>query len=172
MTLSHGVNVRALSFLCTQDLLLDRGFSPKQSGLLKGPSTALAFWRHKMPSDGTYYVYYATLCGCVYACVCAFKEREKKFVLPLEGLKQRGGDTSFFSRRPNFCIFHPDPKVNVFKEFKTLDLAADNVESRDNWKGALLRAGVFPEKAQQPTEDEKVRISFLSDLKSSCQSCY
>uniref|UniRef100_A0A5K3F379 Dynamin-type G domain-containing protein n=1 Tax=Mesocestoides corti TaxID=53468 RepID=A0A5K3F379_MESCO len=35
------------------------------------------------------------------------EEREKKFVLPLEGLKQRGGDTSFFSRRPNFSLFHP-----------------------------------------------------------------
>lgn len=84
------------------------------------------------------------------------KEREKKFVLPLEGLKQRAGDTSFFSRRPNFSLFHSDPKVNVYKEFKTLDLAADTVDARDNWKGALLRAGVFPEKSEQILDDEKV----------------
>lgn len=83
------------------------------------------------------------------------EEREKKFVLPLEGLKQRAGDTSFFSRRPNFSLFHSDPKVNVYKEFKTLDLAADTVDARDNWKGALLRAGVFPEKSEQNLEDEK-----------------
>ncbi|EUB56583.1 Dynamin-3 [Echinococcus granulosus] len=82
-------------------------------------------------------------------------EREKKFVLPLEGLKQRAGDTSFFSRRPNFSLFHSDPKVNVYKEFKTLDLAADNVDARDNWKGALLRAGVFPEKSEQNLDEEK-----------------
>ncbi|VDK37045.1 unnamed protein product [Taenia asiatica] len=83
------------------------------------------------------------------------EEREKKFVLPLEGLKQRAGDTSFFSRRPNFSLFHSDPKVNVYKEFKTLDLAADTVDARDNWKGALLRAGVFPEKSEQVLDDEK-----------------
>ncbi|KAL5965814.1 Dynamin-1 [Taenia solium] len=83
------------------------------------------------------------------------QEREKKFVLPLEGLKQRAGDTSFFSRRPNFSLFHSDPKVNVYKEFKTLDLAADTVDARDNWKGALLRAGVFPEKSEQVLDDEK-----------------
>ncbi|VDN99789.1 unnamed protein product [Rodentolepis nana] len=81
-------------------------------------------------------------------------EREKKFVLPLEGLKQRSEDTQFL-RRPNFSLFHSDPKVNIYKEFKTLDLAADNVNARDNWKGALLRVGVFPEKSKQAQEDEK-----------------
>lgn len=89
-------------------------------------------------------------------CSPLLQEREKKFVLPLEGLKQRGGDTSFFSRRPNFSLFHPDPKVNVYKEFKTLDLAADTVDSRESWKGALLRAGVFPDKSEQTPEDDKV----------------
>ncbi|VUZ50010.1 unnamed protein product, partial [Hymenolepis diminuta] len=81
------------------------------------------------------------------------EEREKKFVLPLEGLKQRADDTAFL-RRPNFSLFHSDPKVNIYKEFKALDLAADNVNTRDNWKGALLRVGVFPEKSKQVQEEE------------------
>ncbi|KAM3179891.1 hypothetical protein ACTXT7_017396, partial [Hymenolepis weldensis] len=82
-------------------------------------------------------------------------EREKKFVLPLEGLKQRSNDTSFFTRHPSFSLFHSDPKVNIYKEFKSLDLSADSVNIRDDWKGALLRAGVFPEKSVQVVEEEK-----------------
>lgn len=85
------------------------------------------------------------------------QEREKKFVLPLEGLKQRSNDTSFFTRHPSFSLFHSDPKVNIYKEFKSLDLSADSVNIRDDWKGALLRAGVFPEKSVQVVEEEKVR---------------
>ncbi|VDL58505.1 unnamed protein product [Hymenolepis diminuta] len=73
--------------------------------------------------------------------------------MPLEGLKQRADDTAFL-RRPNFSLFHSDPKVNIYKEFKALDLAADNVNTRDNWKGALLRVGVFPEKSKQVQEEE------------------
>ncbi|VDO01988.1 unnamed protein product [Rodentolepis nana] len=87
------------------------------------------------------------------------QEREKKFVLPLEGLKQRCNDTSFFTRHPSFSLFHSDPKANVYKEFKSLDLSADSVSIRDDWKGALLRAGVFPEKSEQVMEEEKVSLS-------------
>uniref|UniRef100_A0A0R3SLX2 PH domain-containing protein n=1 Tax=Hymenolepis diminuta TaxID=6216 RepID=A0A0R3SLX2_HYMDI len=78
--------------------------------------------------------------------------------LPLEGLKQRSNDTSFFTRHPSFSLFHSDPKVNIYKEFKSLDLSADSVNIRDDWKGALLRAGVFPEKSVQVVEEEKVRL--------------
>ncbi|VEL18112.1 unnamed protein product [Protopolystoma xenopodis] len=74
------------------------------------------------------------------------QEREKKFVLPLEGLKQRGGDTGFFSKKPTFVIFHTDPRANVYKDHKTLELAADSVDAMESWKAALLRAGVFPER--------------------------
>ena len=39
-------------------------------------------------------------------------------------------------------------------------MAADTVEARDNWKGALLRAGVFPDKVEQNTEEDKVGTRF------------
>ncbi|VDL89475.1 unnamed protein product [Schistocephalus solidus] len=83
------------------------------------------------------------------------EEKDKKYVLPLEGLKQRGGESTFFSRRPNISLFFPDPKANVFKEFKTLDLAADTVESMEAWKAALLRVGVYPERVAKPENDEE-----------------
>ncbi|CAL8078460.1 unnamed protein product [Calicophoron daubneyi] len=74
------------------------------------------------------------------------EEREVKYVLQLDGLRQRSGDTGFFSKRQAFVLFNPDPKVNVFKDYKTLDLSADTNEAVEAWKAALHRAGVYPER--------------------------
>ncbi|VDO57702.1 unnamed protein product [Schistosoma margrebowiei] len=81
-----------------------------------------------------------------------FKERERRFVLPLDGLKQRSGDTGFFSKRPTFVLHHPDPKVNLYKDHKTLDLSADTEEAVEAWKAALVRAGVFHDPSGKPDE--------------------
>ncbi|KAK4472724.1 hypothetical protein MN116_003950 [Schistosoma mekongi] len=80
------------------------------------------------------------------------EEREKRYVLPLDGLKQRSGDTGFFSRRSTFILYHPDPKTNVYKDHKTLDLAADSEEAVEAWKAALLRAGVFHDPSSKSDE--------------------
>ncbi|TGZ65424.1 hypothetical protein CRM22_005892 [Opisthorchis felineus] len=81
------------------------------------------------------------------------EERDVKYVLQLDGLKQRTGDTGFFSKRQTFVLFHPDPKMNVYKDYKTLDLSADTQEAVDAWKAALLRAGVYPEKTGRKDDD-------------------
>ncbi|CAH8482773.1 unnamed protein product [Schistosoma rodhaini] len=80
------------------------------------------------------------------------EERERRFVLPLDGLKQRSGDTGFFSKRPTFVLHHPDPKVNLYKDHKTLDLSADTEEAVEAWKAALVRAGVFHDPSGKPDE--------------------
>lgn len=91
------------------------------------------------------------------------EEREKRYVLPLDGLKQRSGDTGFFSKRPTFILYNQDPKVNVYKDHKTLDLSADTEEAVEAWKAALVRAGVFQDpvnKSDDTTEDgEPVKTS-------------
>lgn len=81
-----------------------------------------------------------------------YQERERRFVLPLDGLKQRSGDTGFFSKRPTFVLHHPDPKVNLYKDHKTLDLSADTEEAVEAWKAALVRAGVFHDPSGKPDE--------------------
>ncbi|TPP55853.1 Dynamin [Fasciola gigantica] len=81
------------------------------------------------------------------------EEREVKYVLQLDGLKQRSGDTGFFSRRSTFILFHPDGKTNVYKDYKTLDLSADTQEAVEAWKAALLRAGVYPERTAKREDD-------------------
>lgn len=41
-------------------------------------------------------------------------EREKKFMLPLDGLKLRDVEQSFMSRKHTFALFNPDGR-NVYK---------------------------------------------------------
>ncbi|CAH8479627.1 unnamed protein product [Heterobilharzia americana] len=80
------------------------------------------------------------------------EEKEKRYVLPLDGLKQRAGDTGFFSKRPTFVLYHTDNKTNVYKDHKTLDLSADSEEAVEAWKAALVRAGVFHDPTSKPDE--------------------
>ena len=42
---------------------------------------------------------------------------------------------------------------NVYKDYKQLELSADKEEEIDNWKASLLRAGVYPERKSEDTED-------------------
>jgi len=44
---------------------------------------------------------------------------------------------------------------NVYKDHRQLELSADSQEEVDSWKASLLRAGVYPEKTTD-TSDESV----------------
>lgn len=74
------------------------------------------------------------------------EEREKKFMLNLDGLKIRDIESGFMSRKHTFALFNPDGK-NVYKDFKMLELSCESQEDVDSWKASFLRAGVYPEKS-------------------------
>ncbi|XP_055914919.1 dynamin isoform X2 [Eupeodes corollae] len=81
-------------------------------------------------------------------------EKEKKFMLPLDGLKLRDIEQGFMSRRHTFALFSPDGR-NVYKDYKQLELSCENVDEVDSWKASFLRAGVYPEKdVSQENGDE------------------
>ncbi|XP_031636201.1 dynamin isoform X2 [Contarinia nasturtii] len=75
-------------------------------------------------------------------------EKEKKFMLPLDGLKLRDIEQGFMSRKHTFALFNPDGR-NVYKDYKQLELSCESVDDVDSWKASFLRAGVYPEKDQQ-----------------------
>lgn len=49
---------------------------------------------------------------------------------------------------------------NVYKDYKQLELSAENQEEVDSWKASFLRAGVYPERKLDPA-DEGVRKDCL-----------
>ena len=55
------------------------------------------------------------------------EEKEKKFMLPLDGLKIRDIESGFMSRRHTFALFNPD-RGNVYKDFKQLELSCESQE--------------------------------------------
>ncbi|XP_070064963.1 dynamin isoform X3 [Drosophila virilis] len=84
-------------------------------------------------------------------------EKEKKFMLPLDGLKLRDIEQGFMSmsRRVTFALFSPDGR-NVYKDYKQLELSCETVEDVESWKASFLRAGVYPEKQEtQENGDEE-----------------
>ncbi|XP_073834774.1 dynamin-1 shibire isoform X5 [Musca autumnalis] len=86
-------------------------------------------------------------------------EKEKKFMLPLDGLKLRDIEQGFMSmsRRVTFALFSPDGR-NVYKDYKQLELSCETVEDVESWKASFLRAGVYPEKQEtQENGDEEGR---------------
>ncbi|XP_021708051.1 dynamin isoform X1 [Aedes aegypti] len=72
-------------------------------------------------------------------------EKEKKYMLPLDGLKLRDIEQGFMSRRHTFALFNPDGR-NVYKDYKQLELSCESTDDVDSWKASFLRAGVYPEK--------------------------
>ncbi|KAL6733506.1 hypothetical protein Aduo_004151 [Ancylostoma duodenale] len=83
------------------------------------------------------------------------EEKEKKYMLPLDGIKLRDIESGFMSRQHKFAIFYPDGK-NIYKDYKQLELGCNNLDEVDAWKASFLRAGVYPEKQKAP--DDEVRI--------------
>jgi len=80
------------------------------------------------------------------------EEKDKKYMLPLDGLKLRDIESSFMSRRHMFAIYNPEGR-NVFKDFKTLDLSCESQDDVDSWKASFLRAGVYPEKSSSESQN-------------------
>jgi len=49
----------------------------------------------------------------------------------------------------------------VYKDYRQLELSADSQEEVDSWKASLLRAGVYPERTTD-TSDESVFCNYTS----------
>ncbi|XP_070581874.1 dynamin-1-like isoform X3 [Ptychodera flava] len=75
------------------------------------------------------------------------EEKDKKYLLLLDGLKLRDVESGFMSKKHTFALFNPDLR-NVYKDYKQLELGADSQETVDSWKASFLRAGVYPERTQ------------------------
>lgn len=81
-------------------------------------------------------------------------EKEKKYMLPLDGLKLRDIEQSFMSRRHTFALFNPDGR-NIYKDYKQLELSCESTDDVDSWKASFLRAGVYPEKDTPANEEDE-----------------
>ncbi|XP_029847044.1 dynamin-1 isoform X2 [Ixodes scapularis] len=81
------------------------------------------------------------------------EEKDKKYMLPLDGLKIKDIEAGFMSRRNTFALFNPDQRRNVYKDYKQLELSCESQEEVDSWKASFLRAGVYPERAQSAAGD-------------------
>merc|ERR1719412_3395408 len=81
------------------------------------------------------------------------EERDKKFMLPLDGLKLRDVESGFMSRRYMFAIYNPENR-NVCKDWKSLELSCETQDDVDSWKASFLRAGVYPEKSSEVQNGE------------------
>jgi len=49
---------------------------------------------------------------------------------------------------------------NVYKDYKQLELSAENQEEVDSWKASFLRAGVYPEQKQSHESGDEVVSQF------------
>uniref|UniRef100_A0AC35TWE9 Dynamin GTPase n=1 Tax=Rhabditophanes sp. KR3021 TaxID=114890 RepID=A0AC35TWE9_9BILA len=80
-------------------------------------------------------------------------EKEKKYMLPLDGIKLKDLESGFMNRNHKFALFYPDGK-NIYKDYKQLELSTPNLDDVDAWKASFLRAGVYPEKESVPLDEE------------------
>ncbi|KAK3088788.1 hypothetical protein FSP39_023705 [Pinctada imbricata] len=81
------------------------------------------------------------------------EEKEKKFMLPLDGLKIKDLESGIFTKHC-FALFNPESR-NVYKDYKQLELSAESQEDVDSWKASFLRAGVYPDRGDDPGEKAK-----------------
>ncbi|KAK3884761.1 hypothetical protein Pcinc_011000 [Petrolisthes cinctipes] len=82
------------------------------------------------------------------------EERDKKYMLMLDGLKIKDIEQGFMSRRHVFALYNPDQK-NVYKDYKELQLGVETQDDMDSWKASFLRAGVYPEKVSDSANGEE-----------------
>ncbi|XP_071513989.1 dynamin isoform X4 [Panulirus ornatus] len=82
------------------------------------------------------------------------EERDKKYMLMLDGLKIKDIEQGFMSRRHVFALYNPDQK-NVYKDYKELQLGIETQDDMDSWKASFLRAGVYPEKVSDSSNGEE-----------------
>ncbi|XP_012946174.1 dynamin-1 [Aplysia californica] len=90
------------------------------------------------------------------------EEREKRYMLPLEGLQVRDMEGGLFQSKHMFALYNPSSSAsrypydstrtpstrsqNVYKDYKQLELSAETQDDVDSWKASFLRAGVYPER--------------------------
>lgn len=81
------------------------------------------------------------------------EEKDKKYMLPLDNLKLRDMEKGFMSSKFGFALYNTESR-NVYKDYKLLELSAENQEEVDSWKASFLRAGVYPERVSEEGEDK------------------
>ncbi|KAI4459823.1 dynamin [Holotrichia oblita] len=91
------------------------------------------------------------------------EERDKKYMLPLDGLKLKDIEQSFMSRRHMFALFNPEGR-NVYKDYKQLELSCETLDEVDSWKASFLRAGVYPEKQTEIINGEETESGMSSSM--------
>lgn len=77
------------------------------------------------------------------------EEKDKKYMLSLDGLKIRDIESGFMSRRSVFSLFNSETNANVYRDYKTLDLSCESAEETEAWKASFYRAGVYLERTPQ-----------------------
>nr|CAH0103149.1 unnamed protein product [Daphnia galeata] len=82
------------------------------------------------------------------------EEKDKKYMLNLDGLKLRDIEQGFMSRRHAIGLFNKDGR-NVYKDYKQLEVSCETQDDVDSWKASFLRAGVYPEKLSDTTNGEE-----------------
>lgn len=75
------------------------------------------------------------------------EEKDKKYMLNLDGLKIRDIESGFMTRRSVFSLFNASSNVNVYRDYKTLDLSCESAEETEAWKASFYRAGVYLERS-------------------------
>ena len=56
---------------------------------------------------------------------------------------------------------------NVYKDYKQLELSCDTAEEVDSWKASFLRAGVYPERTKDESEEGAVGPPYVPKLRPS-----
>ncbi|PAA71982.1 hypothetical protein BOX15_Mlig010364g2 [Macrostomum lignano] len=90
------------------------------------------------------------------------EEREKRYMLPLGGLKIRDGESRLFGKKNVFVLFNSEGR-NTYKDYKYLELAAETADEVDSWKASFLRAGVYPERETKENEELEQDTSGSTD---------
>lgn len=90
------------------------------------------------------------------------EEKEKKYMLPLDNLKVRDVEKGFMSSKHVFALFNTEQR-NVYKDYRSLELACDSQEDVDSWKASLLRAGVYPDKSFTENDENGQAENFSMD---------
>jgi dynamin 1/3 len=80
-------------------------------------------------------------------------EKEKQYMLHLDGLRIRDTEQKMLSRRSSFTLFHPQGR-NVYKDNRQLELGCETAEEVESWKASFLRAGVYPEQTEYVEEND------------------
>lgn len=75
------------------------------------------------------------------------EEKDKKYMVNLDGLKIRDIESGFMSRRSVFSLFNANNNGNVYRDYKSLDLSCESAEETEAWKASFYRAGVYLERS-------------------------